>query len=157
MIKSIRVIAGAVAAGALIAGCSGGPKGPPTAAADGTVMSKGSPMAGVTVTFLSEKGSLAIGETDAQGKFRLSAVAVGPAKVTIVKPVDSGSSSMTITTPPKNQAESELYLQQKREMMRARAEASQAPSIPAKYSKRETTPLDFTIKADGDNHFTIDL
>jgi hypothetical protein len=144
-------------AGAMIAGCSGSQKGPPTAVADGVVTLKGAPLANATVTFLSEKGSLAIGETDAEGKFKLRAVAVGPAKVTIVKPIESGSSTMTITTPPKNAAESEAYLKQKREMVRARTEANQAPTIPAKYSKRDTTPLDFTIKADGDNHFTIDL
>ena len=43
------------------------------------------------------------------------------------------------------------------EMARAKQEAGQALLIPAKYSKPESTSLTYTIKADGDNHFSIDL
>ena len=111
------------------------------------------------MTFVSEQGPLTVVTTDIQGKFKLPAVPTGPTKVMVVVNLagGSGSSPPAITTPPKNAAESEAYRKQMQEMARAKADAPQAALIPVRYTKHETTPLTYTIKPDGDNHFVIKI
>ncbi len=72
-------------------GCgSGAPDGPRLAAAGGIVKFKGSPLTGATVTLVSsEKGTIATGVSDAEGKFNLTTAGsngapVGMCKVSVI-------------------------------------------------------------------------
>src|SRR4051812_10287496 len=76
------------------------------APATGVVTYKGAPLAGATVTFMPEKGPLAMGVTDLKGEFKLNSgsmpgCAVGPAKVavSIAAPGESGSTDVPIMSP----------------------------------------------------------
>lgn len=133
-------------------GCSGGSKGgnPNGRPASGTVMYKGNPVEGATVSFISTT-SAAYGQTDAQGKFKLRAadgenVALGDYQVTVVKkeqlPVAAEPSSPEEYVPPDPNAP---------------PPPEPKDLLPAKYATQQTTPLKETVKADGPNEFTINL
>ena len=150
----------------LAIGCSSS-KGPKLASADGTVNYMGKPLAGATVIFLPDKGPLAMGVTDAKGKFQLSTgtsrgVVVGHVQVTVVAAAPGKIESDVISKRPQTPAETEAYMKKAAEMQQAMAsgntEVVQPKSlIPAKYGKAETSGVSYTIKANGDNHFTIEL
>jgi len=74
----------------IVCGCGGGAGGPDLVPVTGTVLYQGKPIAGATVTMQPEKGPIANGFTDAEGKFRMTTggrpgVPVGNAKVGITK------------------------------------------------------------------------
>lgn len=139
------------------------------APADGVVTYKGSPLAGATVTFMPEDGPLAIAVTDLEGEFTLASgaipgCAIGPAKVTItVVAPGGGKATEAITMKEGPLTPAEMEAQQKKmatatTAYQANAKAGPPKSlIPANYADSKTSGLSFTIKADGDNHFTIEL
>ena len=156
------VLAAVVGLG-LIAGCSSG-SGPKLASADGVLTYKGKPLAGATVMLVPDKGPFAMGVTGADGKFTVSTggnrgVVVGLVKVSVTEGV---AASGDAAKQPKTAAESEEYMKKAAEMQSAMASGAAAvvqakSTIPARYGKAETSGLSYTIKANGDNHFAIDL
>jgi hypothetical protein len=153
-----------------VSGCSRDPSDVlPLAPADGTVKFRGSPLAGATVTFMPEKGPLAQGVTDLEGKFTIKTgtrpgATIGPVNVTVTadQPGNSSATDPIFTKAPQTPAEKEEYMKKAGEMGRARAQgnATQTASasvIPTRYNKPQTSGLSYTIKADGDNHFPIEL
>lgn len=60
-----------LAASTVLAGCGGGSPGPKTVAAKGVVTYQGKPIPKLAVSFIPEKGMLATGTTDANGRFTL--------------------------------------------------------------------------------------
>lgn len=155
----------------LLGGCSGKGDLPKLAPADGTVTYQGKPVAGATVTFAPDKGPLAMAVTDLNGKFTLNTgtfpgVVVGPVKVGIIAtPAAQGAGSdlSAISKRPQNDKEAAAYLEKANELQQKFAEGENPEAlqpkslIPEKYTKVDTSGLSFTINANGDNHFTIDL
>jgi hypothetical protein len=132
-------------------GCSGGgkagnPNGRPAA---GTVTYKGQPVEGATVSFISP-GSSAFGASDGQGKFKLRAadgdnVALGDYQVTVVK--------KEFTPPPPPPSEQDYVPPD--------PDAPAAPEpkdlLPTKYKTLQATPLKFSVTAEGQNDFPLEL
>lgn len=56
----------------LLVGCGGVKDAPELAQTEGTVLFKGNPLSGASVTFTPENGPIAVGKSDAEGKFKLS-------------------------------------------------------------------------------------
>ena len=150
----------------IVLGCSGS-SGPKLAAVDGEVLYQGKPLAGATVAFVPDKGPSAFGMTDTNGKFRLSTGAsrgavISNGKVTVTA-MTSGNTELTdaLSKQPTTPEESQAYMKKMAEMQQAMAtgQADILPKsiIPEKYSKPDTTPLSYPIKADGNNHFKIEL
>jgi hypothetical protein len=162
----------AVAGCALLAmGCSTGANAPQLVPADGEVTYKGSPIAGATVTFIPEKGPLAMAVTDLGGKFTLSTgsfpgVAAGPVTVSISAnaPGQPGSTGTdAVSKLPTTPEETAAYHKKAMEMQKAQADGQSAAAaqpkslIPERYTKSETSGLKFEVKASGENHFSIAL
>jgi len=166
------LVVGALLTSVFMAGCSSDPPGPKIANVDGSVTYNGSPLAGATVTFVPENGPLAMGVTDLSGKFKLATgalagAAVGPARVSVsaFPPGQSSSNDMSaaMAKPPTNPQESAEYWKKIGEMQqkmsqRQSAEPEKPKSlVPERYNKAESSGLSYTVKPDGDNHFTIEL
>jgi hypothetical protein len=128
---------------------------------------KGSPLAGATVTFIPEKGPLAMGVTDLQGKFTLNTgalpgVVVGPAKATVsMLAAGSGSSATDFSKTPATDAAREEYFKKAAEKMTAQQSGTDTSGpkslVPEKYGSASSSGLSYEVKANGDNHYKIDL
>jgi len=71
--SSCRRITGAFVLASLLVGCSSQPTGQPEIApVTGTVTMDGQPLANKSVVFESDRGVLSFGNTDAQGRYKLS-------------------------------------------------------------------------------------
>jgi hypothetical protein len=154
---------------ALAPGCSGQSGTIQFAPADGTVTYQGKPLSGATVTLAPDKGPLAMTVTDENGKFAFAngsqpGVAVGSVKVGIIampprqiSPADVAA----VSKPAQTEEEAAAYLQKAGEMQKKMAENPEAERpkslIPEKYTRVDTSGLSFTIKANNDNHLTIEL
>lgn len=162
--------------GFMLAGCSGGPVGGDVtlAQAGGLVKFKGAPLAGATVTFIPEKGPLATGTTDLEGKFKLTSggmagVAVGKCKVSItaIEPGTESASSpaTTIDTsrPPANEEEAKKRMaamdtMKNMQMSGKTAESGPKWIIPQKYGDPESSGLKATVETDvSKNQFTFEI
>jgi hypothetical protein len=134
----------------------------------GSVTYNGSPLAGATVTFMPEKGPLAIGITDLKGEFKLNSgtipgCAVGPAKVAVTVSVPGDGGSMTIpdvTNAPKS-AEGMAEMSKKMaEMTQQHQKNDSKPKsiIPDRYKDANLSGLQYTIETDASkNVFKIEL
>lgn len=154
-----------------VAGCSGGSEKVKLVPADGIVTYQGKPLAGATVTFVPKTGPLAQAITDLEGKFSLATgtlpgVTVGPVQVTVsaFPPGKSNSGGSTgVPGDPKSAEDSAAFLKAAGEMQQSMSEAKDTEVatskslVPERYLKAETSGLQFTVKADGDNHFKIEL
>jgi hypothetical protein len=158
------------------AGCGGSPEGSDVvlAQAEGVVMYKGSPFAGATVTFIPEKGPVAMGTTDLQGKFKLSSgtvagVAVGKAKAT-VSAVEAGkgidteapvSASMKKPSSPEEMKKRLEAIDPSRKfekVMDAGGVGQTKSLINPKYADPGKSGFDFTIDKDSaKNKFTLEV
>jgi hypothetical protein len=137
------------------------------APADGVVTYQGRPLADATVMFAPEKGPLAIGTTDLEGRFTLATgsrkgVAVGNSKVAIyVGGAGGGQSEMQAPERAKTAEEAQAYLKKAGEMQMKRNQeggpAKPKSIIPSKYEKPDSSGLEYEVKASGTNHFDIKL
>jgi hypothetical protein len=128
---------------AVLTGCGGGSDAPATVPVKGVVTYQGKPVAKLSVSFIPEKGLLATGTTDAEGRFVLmtqkpgDGAMVGSYKVAIA--FDSGE------IPPMPGMEPPGY------------KPPESP-IPAKYADASTSGLTQTVAKDpAKNSFTIAL
>jgi len=159
----------------MVLGCgSGVPSGPRLAAAGGIVKFKGSPLAGATVTLVSsEKGTIATGVSDAEGKFNLTTAGsngapVGTCKVSVTAagegqavPADARA-ALDPSKRPSTPDEAKAMMQKQNDAMKTSmmdAGKKKAKSaIPDKYMKADTSGLTVTVTDDpSKNQFTLDL
>jgi hypothetical protein len=143
------VIAGCLAVGA---GC--GPSRPATTTVTGSVTYGGKPVSGASVAFVPEKGSPAVGSTDASGNFSITGALPGPARVTIAKTA-AGPSGMP-TGVPANPTPADMA------KMAAAASGKKPEAvkaeIPEKYGRVAGSDLKAVVTTDAKkNVFTFDL
>ncbi len=150
----------------IIAGCGGGDgKTPTLAAVKGSVTYNGSPLAGATVTFIPEKGPLAIGTTNLSGEFKLNTgalpgCAVGLSKVSVR--LDPPSDEATASSIPKPGSGGDIT-EQSKQMAQMTMAAQQSNSkikslIPDKYRDANRSGLEYKVDSSGSkNDFKIEL
>lgn len=163
------VLAVLVAAGLLpLAGC--GSKLPATASTTGTVLYRGEPVEGAVVVFSRGSGKLAegemaLGKTDAKGRFQLTTHVGGQ---TDVKGATPGEYQVTISkrVPPPGMSQSEYQAlvdaaQKANEAGPAPPNAKQPPELveqfPPRYSVLGKSELKANVTAKGPNDFQFKL
>ena len=135
--------------------------------ADGVVTYMGKPLSGATVLFSPEKGPLATGNTDKEGKYELKTgtqrgVTPGLAKVAVMMAREGELEGATgVSRQPKTAAESQEYMKNATDLRKSiasgKTDIKPKSLIPEKYGNVETSGLSFPIKAEGANHNNIDL
>ena len=139
-------------------------------AVTGSVQYQGKSLEGATVTFSAKEGNLAsgriaIGTTDAQGRFRLKSYA-GPRES--VEGSVPGTYRVTVSkyVPPNGMSEADYQTKVKAEEAAMEKKGIVAPNekaparvelLPAKYSDMQKTELSATVAKDGKNDFPFDL
>lgn len=152
----------------LLAGC--GSKLPATASATGTVLYRGEPVEGAVVVFSRDSGKLAdgemaLGKTDAQGRFQLTTHIGGQSDVQGATP---GQYQVTVSkrVPPRGMSPSEYQAlvdaaQKANEAGPAPPNAKQPPQLveqfPPRYSVLGKSELKATVTAKGPNDFQFKL
>lgn len=134
------VILGTVA---LLAGCGGGgSQGPETVPVKGVIKYQGKPVPKLSVAFMPEKGMLAYGTTDDDGKFSLQTNKPGDGAMPGTYKVTISFISETIPEMPGFPG----------------AEKKETSPIPEKYARAETSGLTKTVEKDASkNDFTFEL
>lgn len=151
-------------------GCGGSKILPSATAVTGTVQYQGKPLAGATVTFSAKEGNLAsgriaMGTTDAQGRFRLQSYA-GPTES--VEGSVPGTYRVTVSkyVPPQGMSDADYQAKVKAEEEAMQKKGIVAPNekapqrielLPAKYSDPQKSQLSATVAKDGKNDFSFDL
>lgn len=125
-------------------GC-GGSSAPEIAECKGTVTYGGNPVSGATVTFFVRESPLAVGTTDAEGKFVLTTggrkgAPLGEAMVGISKEPETSGPDMTGMNP-------EDMMKMQTEDMGKKAKATKPP-IPLKYAAYDKSGLTANVTAD---------
>jgi hypothetical protein len=175
--QSRLAVLGWIALAVWVGGCGGGPAGGDVKLVDGggIVKFRGSPLAGARVTFVPDKGPLASGTTDLEGKFKLSSgtmsgVAVGPCKVGVTALEGGGdarpSASMSVDSAraPANEEEAKKRLQAMNTMKEMQTSGTDSTTagpksvIPERYSNPESSTLTADVTTDpSKNQFTFEL
>jgi hypothetical protein len=149
-------------------GCSD-VSGPPVklVEAGGIVTYKNAPLANAMVTFVPEKGPVAMARTDLEGKFKLMTggstpgVAIGKVRVSVELAGAGEKKSSTADFQKTNDPAAREKMQEnmKNMMQNAGKAAEEAESfIPKRYANAETSNLEFTVTANvSDNDFKIEL
>jgi hypothetical protein len=122
----------------------------------GKVTMSGAPVAEAIVTFSpKEEQPVALGRTNSKGEFSLTTydaedgAAAGAYSVLVTKSVSAASAGPT---------GHEAYAKGGPAAAHSRAAVQQGASmLPEKYSSRDKTPLEATVKADGENAFDFKL
>lgn len=133
-----------------IIGCGGTPSGPVLVPATGTVLFKGKPISGATVSMTGEKGQLSTGFTDSEGKFRMTTggrpgVPVGKAKVGITKAAATPTKDVKKLTP-------EDMLNMQKSGGGVATELVAKSEIPEKYADVDKSGLEAVVDKDGKNN-----
>lgn len=165
MTSSVRVVIASFGCMLLLAGCGGGnSKDPKIAAVGGSVTYKGAPVAGATVTFMPDKGPLAIGITDLNGEFKLNSgalvgCAVGPVKVAVRVEAPGESSNNSVPKPGSGDfAEQSKKMADMTMAHQQSASTTKKSLIPEKYRDPTSSGLTYTVEADASkNKFKIEL
>jgi hypothetical protein len=119
------------------AGCGGRPGGAPTLPANGVVLYKSQPVAGVQVVFTPQAGRPAMADTDAEGNFTLMTF----------RPDDGA-------VPGKHKV---AIVDRQRQWV-ADPKAAPPPSrFPARYQSVATTPWEVEVKEGSDNEFKLEM
>lgn len=144
----------------VVPGCGNAVEHPKTAPVSGTVMYKGVPVEGATVSFWSEGASqAAVGITNTQGEFRLSMFSIndgaipGKHKITVSKVAGVAQPQAT----PESLLDDPTALSA---MTVKEGEAGpQGPKseLPEVYGSLETTTLKETVTESGPNRFVLQL
>lgn len=167
MVNRLHFLVLGLVCACIAVGCNGDGTSVKLAKAGGNLTYKGSPLAGAQVTFMPDKGPLAIGMTDLNGDFKLNSgaiagCAVGPAKVAIkVDGPEEDAASIADLPAPKNAQEADEHSKKVGEATMSSQRATSATKkslIPKKYKDVATSGLAFTIESDSSkNNFKIDL
>lgn len=125
-------------------GCGSGSDGPSLVTAGGTVFYKDAPVSGAVVTFEVEKSPIAVGTTNADGKFTITTggrpgAPLGAAKVGITK-AGAAQQDMTSMKPEDMRA---------MQMKGGGSTPIAKPEIPLKYGDPGKSGLTATLDADG--------
>lgn len=152
MFELRRVLLVAVIGTLALSGCSGRglpPGAKPTKKVTVTVMYKGAPVEGASITFVNQDGPPpANGLTDAQGKAKLRSyvdgdgATVGTHKVMIAKDEAVGGQSVSTDDPKYDPYAKPATIKH---------------HLPEKYGNIVTSGLTAEVKADGPNEITFDL
>lgn len=142
----------------LVAGCGSGVDRPTTVPVEGTVMYNNAPVAGANVSFHTEGAPrAAYGITDAEGHFSLSTfdvkdgAMVGDHVATVTLPQEDPSGP----DPMGENASAEDLVASYQEEMNKEDDAES--KLPEKYGSSATSPLKFTVTAEGPNKFVLEL
>ena len=158
----------------MASGC-GNSNSPTLVPVDGVITYQGEPLANARITFVPEKGPMALGVSDKEGKFVLSSggrpgVSVGKCAVAVsVIPQDEQSKVVekALTSPPKNASEAQNFLNtagqmQQEQAARAKSKsrtrgAKSKPVIPEKYGKLDKSGLVYTVEKQGKKNMILEL
>jgi len=150
-----------------LVGCGGGGSNQPTLApVKGTVTYNGAPVAGATVTFMPDKGPLAIGVTGLNGEFKLNSGAlpgcsVGHCKagVRLESPGEDTSSSAIPKPGTSGDISEQSKMMAQMTMSAQQSNAGKSKSlIPNKYRDINNSGLEFTVdSSSAKNDFKIEL
>jgi hypothetical protein len=137
------------------AGC-GGSDEPKLYTVTGQVMFQGGPLPGAQVTFVPDKGPVALGTTDNDGKFTLrtgvsEGCVEGTCRVAVVL-ASAGSNDLAATMSPEDMQR--MAMEGK---LNDALKKSQKSLIPEKFNRADSSGLQFTVEKSGENNFTIDL
>lgn len=151
-----------------LAGCGGNTSKIKIVSAGGTVTFKGSPLADATVIFTPEKGPVAMGISDAQGKFTLATgasrgAAVGKAKISVSVPQagDTSSAAMNMDQKPKSAQDGASFManmaKAQYDKTKTTGEKKTKGLIPEKYASPEASGLTATISEDASKNSNIEV
>lgn len=150
-LPGLFVVTGLVSAIA-VAGCSGGPKIPSTYTVKGTVTYKDQPLSGAEIGFVSKLDNKDVlparGVTNEAGEFSLATYIDPQHEVSGATPGDY------IVTVTKNEKMDDAELM-KKFMENPAMEFKKL--VPVKYTESTTSPLEATVKSDGENKFEFTL
>lgn len=138
-----RLTEGFAVAAVLMTAAGCGSDGLPMAEAGGVVNYNGAPLEGATVVFQPSSGPLAVGTTDAEGRFELMTNGQPEAAV--------GAGKVSIT------AVEQLIVVEGREPTAQELANMSRPLIPEKYSNVATSGLNAEVKAGEENDLKFDL
>jgi hypothetical protein len=139
-----------------LTGC--GESGPDLIPATGIVNYQGKPLSGAKVTFIpANKGSIAMATTDTDGSFELRTgtspgVVEDSCAVTVTLVDTSIKSGLSKDMTPEDMQR--LQMEGKLQGMLAKQQKS---LIPSKYTKSDTSGLNYDVKKGAENKFTIEL
>uniref|UniRef100_A0A7C4QRZ5 Carboxypeptidase regulatory-like domain-containing protein n=1 Tax=Schlesneria paludicola TaxID=360056 RepID=A0A7C4QRZ5_9PLAN len=157
---SRQMLAAAPAVALLITGCGGGEATIKTVPVSGTVVYKGQPVEGATVSFWGEKAPRAAsGITNEKGEFKLSMFKLndgavpGPNKVTVVKEPPRDATP----APAGNPLEDPTQMARMAQEMSSKKATGEKPLIPARYASQSTTPLVETVPESGSYECVLQL
>lgn len=152
-IRCNRITVALLTAGilAVLPGCRGETK-PKLVPVKGTVIFRDKPLANAQVSFFAKGASLpGIGKTNDAGEFQLSVIA-GDSKITVVVP----DSESNMTTPdPSKIAKGEAV--QYPGMNEGDKKKTTSTPLPKVYSDMLNTPLNWTVKPEGDLNVKLEL
>lgn len=132
-----------------LSGC-GGEKPPETASVTGTVTYNNKPVEGANVSFLVEGAPIAVGTTDAEGKYSIPNVPVGSAKVSVSKYANQPSPAA-----PSGQLTPEDMIKMSNPQKKPTPPKSE---IPEKYADPATSQLTAEVSKDETaNNFDFEL
>lgn len=158
-----------------VVGCGGNPAGDVAlVAAGGTVTLNGQPLEGANISFVPEKGPIANGVANKEGKFSLATgtspgAPLGPCQVTITAAAPGSvqapsAAGPNMQAPPKNEEEVRQRLEAMNAMKKVQtptdggAAAGPKSRINAKYANPKTSGLTATIDKDpAKNQFTFEV
>lgn len=148
-----------------LAGCGGDSGQPTTVPVSGTVMFKGEPVDGATVSFWTEGAPrAATGVSNANGEFRLSmfrandGAVPGENKITVTKASpDAQAAAPAPAAPSNNPSEVGRMMAQYQTGSGGGKKDKPKSLIPERYTKVNTTPLKETVTASGPNQFVLQL
>lgn len=158
----VRIILGVALMILPVLGCggAGGAPAPPTIPVTGTVMYKGSPVEGATVTFYHDKAPRgASGVTDKDGKYSLmmfepnDGAVAGENIITVTKGSAPAAAPVTSGGPPSPEELAKKMAEMKGGDSRKKKDGGE---LPAKYATQATTPLKETV-SDKNNNIPLQL
>ncbi len=150
MLRQLIALVVAAVLGVGLVGCGGGGGGPDLVGVKGKVTYKGEALAGATVSFISEKGTPAVGSTDSAGAFSLSTngkpgAAKGEYRVGVTKTASATGSA--------NPSPEDMM-----KMMKGGKMPATKAEIPAKFGDPKKSGLTATVGSDASkNDFTFEL
>ncbi len=144
----------------IMTGCGGSDR-PATYPVSGSVLYNGEPVAGASVSFWAEGAArAATGVTTAEGKFQLSmydlndGALAGSQTITVLK---MEASKQAAADPTKNMNDAAAAAEMMANVQEGGGPGGPKSLIPKAYAGKDTTSLQETVSADGENTFILQL